>query len=88
MTRPSPYQRRLIAAVEADPGRDVAHYAAVLGSTVWDVRRSADLLSTATDEAARDDVECQRCASDPADGLGCVACDARLLPDSDKESAR
>mgnify|MGYP000331809297 CR=1 FL=1 len=57
MTRPSPYQRRLIAAVEADPGRDVAHYAAVLGSTVWDVRRSADLLWERGELASEDGLD-------------------------------
>lgn len=42
-------------------------------------------LAAKFEESARDDAECRRCASDPADGLGCVACDARLLPDSDKD---
>ena len=42
--RLTPYQRRLVAAVEAEPGRSAEHYARVLSSTVWDVERTGYLL--------------------------------------------
>lgn len=44
MKRTTPYQRRLIAAVDAEPGKTTEHYARVLDSTEYDVRHSAYLL--------------------------------------------
>jgi hypothetical protein len=51
----TPYQRRLVAAVEAEPGRTTDHYASVLGSTEYDVRRSGYLLWERGDLAGDDE---------------------------------
>jgi hypothetical protein len=56
-TRPrlTPFQRRLVAAVDAEPGRITEHYASVLGARLADVERAAYVLWERGEIAADDE---------------------------------